>query len=506
MFVAMFCSLPIYFLIKNVQRCCITKSNTNNGKKDVLQASLLLHHHGVNDVNDVEEAVVEHNGVEETEDPGLSTRLFFLLLVPAVFDLLGTALAKVGLMYCDVSTYQLVRCTVIVFTAIAKQCLGQRLPLHVWAGVSLITSAMILVSAASLIEAADSATPAASSGLVKDPKIGIIFLMFSCMVASLQYVFEEKVMSEDGAHPLIVVGMEGFWGIVLFVCTVFPWAYILPGNDVGSLENVYDSYVMAKSSAPLQIALLGFFGTVMLYNIMAVYLTHLMSSVWHAILDCFRPVSVWGTDLLIFYVISNGAFGEAWTNWSYIELAGMLLLFFGTAVFNGNVVLKCCPPMEEEEEEEEDKEENDMNQFDPSNPHTPIYFVPGGGAVSRIDAFHTPRTRTQNKPKTPTSTVDFCRSPLLSRSAARREYQKRTVVGFSRWVGGGVVSSNAVIHSGLGDIGVRCPMSDPTTTSRLYRQQKEFNRTHSGSVDEAVHVVDTTRAFGREISNNSTRN
>jgi hypothetical protein len=64
----------------------------------------------------------------------------------------------------------------------------------------------------------------------------------------------------------------------------------------------------------------GFFLSVALYNITAVYLTHLMSSVWHAILDCFRPLSVWGCDLLIFYIISNGTFGEPWTNWSYLEL------------------------------------------------------------------------------------------------------------------------------------------------------------------------------------------
>merc|ERR1712166_1737550 len=162
-------------------------------------------------------------------------------------------------MYCDVSTYQLVRCTVIVFTAITKQCLGQRLPAHVWAGVVIITTAMIFVSASSLIEASDITTPVVGSGVRKDPKIGIIFLMFSCVVASLQYVFEEKVMSEDGAHPLIVVGMEGFWGIFLFVTTVFPWAYILPGSDVGSLENVYDSWIMARSNVYLQYALWGFF-------------------------------------------------------------------------------------------------------------------------------------------------------------------------------------------------------------------------------------------------------
>lgn len=49
------------------------------------------------------------------------------------------------------------------------------------------------------------------------------------------------------------------------------------------------------------------------------------SAIWHAILDNFRPVSVWGTDLIIFYVITDGSFGEAWTRYSYLQFAGMLV-------------------------------------------------------------------------------------------------------------------------------------------------------------------------------------
>lgn len=49
------------------------------------------------------------------------------------------------------------------------------------------------------------------------------------------------------------------------------------------------------------------------------------SAIWHAILDNFRPVSVWGTDLLIFYVVTGGSFGEAWTPYSWLQLFGMLV-------------------------------------------------------------------------------------------------------------------------------------------------------------------------------------
>jgi hypothetical protein len=54
-----------------------------------------------------------------------------------------------------------------------------------------------------------------------------------------------------------------------------------------------------------------------------------------AILDNFRPITVWCTDMFIYYVITEtGDFGEPWTQWSYVQLLGMAVLLFGTAVYN----------------------------------------------------------------------------------------------------------------------------------------------------------------------------
>jgi hypothetical protein len=59
---------------------------------------------------------------------------------------------------------------------------------------------------------------------------------------------------------------------------------------------------------------------VCLYNIFAIFVTHFLSSIWHAILDNFRPISVWTTDLLIYYVLTDGRFGEAWTSASWLQV------------------------------------------------------------------------------------------------------------------------------------------------------------------------------------------
>lgn len=79
------------------------------------------------------------------------------------------------------------------------------------------------------------------------------------------------------------------------------------------------------------------FACVFLFNIFAIYVTYLLSSVWHAILENFRPAAIWLIDLALFYAITDGRFGESWTRWSWIELAGMATMIAGTAIYNGSV-------------------------------------------------------------------------------------------------------------------------------------------------------------------------
>lgn len=76
-----------------------------------------------------------------------------LLFIPTVFDLFGTALAKIGLLYCTVSVYQLVRCTVIIITAILKAfVLKDHLEPYMWAGVFINLFAMCLISAVTFFD------------------------------------------------------------------------------------------------------------------------------------------------------------------------------------------------------------------------------------------------------------------------------------------------------------------------------------------------------------------
>ena len=65
---------------------------------------------------------------------------------PRRFPVVGTALGKMGLMYMTVSLYQLIRCTVIIVVALFKVfVLRQPLKGYMWAGV-IINSVLLLKS------------------------------------------------------------------------------------------------------------------------------------------------------------------------------------------------------------------------------------------------------------------------------------------------------------------------------------------------------------------------
>ncbi|GMH80533.1 hypothetical protein TrST_g2950 [Triparma strigata] len=317
-------------------------------------------------------AVGDVDDDEEEEQKPVPIWMYFLLLIPSLFDLAATALCMMGLMEVEVSIYQMLRGSAIIFVAILKHfALGDKLRGFMWVGVWWNVVSIILVGATVIL----SATPDdGEGGKQKDPLRGVLLILAGAFVQSLQYAFEEKVMSmEVSAPPLLLIGMEGFWGTVVCAFVLYPVCYNLPGADVGGvMENPYDTWAMMENSKDLQVMFLWYFLSIFFYNALAVLVTFMLNSVWHAILDNFRPITVWGTDLFIFYFVTK-SFGEEWTKWSFVQLAGLFVLLYGTAVYNaphaGSIkldggVLSCFCKFDYSDMEDEDEEKQVLVPID----------------------------------------------------------------------------------------------------------------------------------------------
>lgn len=118
------------------------------------------------------------------------------------------------------------------------------------------------------------------------------------------------------------------------VTVLYPIGYYTYGNDKGSFEDPWSTWEMVKNTRSIQVLLSLYLMAIFGYNLFAVLITFSLSSVWHSILDNFRPMTVWITDLVIYYALARGSFGEPWTRYSSVQLVGLVILIYGTMVYN----------------------------------------------------------------------------------------------------------------------------------------------------------------------------
>eukprot|EP00947_MAST-08B_sp_MAST-8B-sp1_P000314 g314.t1 len=187
---------------------------------------------------------------------------------------------------------------------------------------------------------------------------------------------------------------------------------------------------MLQNSRTVQLVLLGFFITVAGYNMLSIFITFLLSSIWHAILDNFRPISVWGADLALYYLITKKSLGEPWTVFSWVELGGMFVLFFGTAVYNGSIRLCCFKYDRDSAAEGQSAGEDDFLQT----------------SVGQPDNMFSPKIRAPVDLASPS----LIRSPLINSSnvAARRMAAAQRTRSLTSQVNGGSPSAPLVIKTG----------------------------------------------------------
>ncbi|KAJ8598903.1 hypothetical protein CTAYLR_010388 [Chrysophaeum taylorii] len=285
--------------------------------------------HMANEARERRRAKCGYAAIGEPERKPVPLTTYFLLAIPSLFDLAATAFAMFGLTYITVSVYQILRGGAIVFVAILKHfVLCDKLLNFMWVGVGLNVLSIVMVG----LTASDEGSGPSND---KNPLVGVGLILCGAIVQSLQYAFEEKVMSSDvGTPPLLVITMEGIWGFIVCTCVLYPVCSYL------NLEDPMDTWIMLKNSGEIQFVFALYFIAVFFYNLFGVLVTYMLNSVWHAILDNFRPITVWATDLAIYYVFTRGTYGETWGfPGSYIQLAALAVLIYGTAVYNGSVRL-----------------------------------------------------------------------------------------------------------------------------------------------------------------------
>lgn len=184
-------------------------------------------------------------------------------LVPACFDLGGTTVSGIGLLFTSASVFQMLRGSIIFFTAIFSVLfLNRKLQTFHWTGMGLTVVGVTMIGVSSILAGpshhapypvssspspspppytptSDSSFSAGEEMLphthVNSPTnlvwIGNLLVIVSQLMSATQMVIEEKFLKSKKLPPEFVVGVEGSFGILLMVCIVLPIVGTLPGTD-----------------------------------------------------------------------------------------------------------------------------------------------------------------------------------------------------------------------------------------------------------------------------------
>lgn len=279
---------------------------------------------------------------------------YCIVCTPALCDMCATAMMNIGLLWISASVWQMLRGSMVIFSALfSKFFLKRRLHASHWTGVATVAFALVVVAFAALNTTSENKNDESSvwsSSSSEEPHtlgkkdevttskaaLGCALVVIAQIIQASQIVIEEFLLMEVSLHAVLIVGLEGMWGtlscsILLCFTTWIPKDY--GGED--TLETLY----MLFHNWKILVTGLVYAACILCYNLFGMFVTKYTSAVLRTILEGLRCACIWIANLFIFYVIpqKEKTFGEAWNNWSYLQLCGFIFLLLGMFIYNGIV-------------------------------------------------------------------------------------------------------------------------------------------------------------------------
>eukprot|EP01105_Mastigella_eilhardi_P006766 TRINITY_DN18307_c0_g1_i1.p1 TRINITY_DN18307_c0_g1~~TRINITY_DN18307_c0_g1_i1.p1 ORF type:complete len:440 (+),score=143.87 TRINITY_DN18307_c0_g1_i1:84-1403(+) len=318
---------------------------------------------------------IKHTSVDPTKKPPMPKwKQYIVCFVPAMCDLSATAAMNIGLVWISASVWQMLRGSMVVFSALFSWLfLKKKLYVYHWLGVGIVVFALCVVAFSSLMpvcetcksssssfssmmffnessssssgsssseSSSSSETSSFSSSSTGSEEVtmteeisGILLVVFAQVIQASQIVIEQHLLENVDLNPILIVGLEGFWGGIACSGVLFI-VYWIPADPPIS-EDTIDSFQMIFNDWSLALTICAYAAAILCYNMFGMLVTKVTGAVIRTILEGMRTLCIWVCDLFIYYVIGNPDFGEKWTEWSYLQMCGFLFLLLGMLVYNG---------------------------------------------------------------------------------------------------------------------------------------------------------------------------
>lgn len=296
------------------------------------------------------QSALKESLVDTSDSPGIgngagqATKISYgakvrLVVIPAMFDLIGIGIALTGLLLVPASIWQILRGAEIIFAEIISVLvLKGKSYAYKWLSVAICVVGIAVVGAGSVLGSKHKAKDDENSEPTELLILGIGLVLFSQIIQAGQMVGEEYLMKEVDLEAMEVIGYEGMWGSLVMLIVVVPVLYFWPGGDAGSQENIIDTVTMMSNSSQLLLAWCLLFASCLIYNLSGIMITSYLSAVHRVIIEAMRTLVVWTFALIVYYYVDETAgFAEPLTPYSWMEALGFCIVFVGQVIYGALV-------------------------------------------------------------------------------------------------------------------------------------------------------------------------
>ena len=250
----------------------------------------------------------------------------FAFVIPAVCDVLGTSTMYVGLNLTYASSFQMLRGSVIIFTALLSVAFfGSKLQLYHWAGMLMVVIGLVMVGLGDVIGEEGSSNARSVSVLIGD-----LLIVLAQIIAAIQMTVEQILVKGYNIPPLQGVGWEGVFGFITVGTALIPMYYIpwhLPSGpdfwqDHTRFEDAIDGFHQIFYIPTLTIAIIGSIFSIAIFNFAGLSVTKKENAITRMVLDSLRTLFIWIFGLAV-----------QWQKFNFYQPIGFLCLVIGTCIF-----------------------------------------------------------------------------------------------------------------------------------------------------------------------------
>jgi drug/metabolite transporter (DMT)-like permease len=194
---------------------------------------------------------------------------------------------NVGLIYISASIYQMLRGSVVLFTAILSSLfLNRKHPRYRWFALLTVFLGVAIVGLAGVIQQGHTEKVA-----INGSPVGIFMVVLAQVFTAIQFVVEEKIMNKYTVPALKAVGLEGIFGLitVLVFLPILHFTYGINGPH-GNFADVVTGFHQVFDYPQVWISGIGIIFSISFFNWFGLTVTRNISATSRSTIDTCRYI------------------------------------------------------------------------------------------------------------------------------------------------------------------------------------------------------------------------